>query len=94
MITAGRLEFFQKINKRTCPFIREVRVYQTNETWQMWSVLTCNFFYDFLANLASTPQENKDGKEQYSYIRGFGFDEDGKKDTNYRKFCKYHSLSA
>ena len=56
----------------------------------MWSVLTCNFFYDFLANLASTPQENKDGKEQYSYIRGFGFDEDGKKDTNYRKFCKYH----
>ena len=26
MITAGRLEFFQKINKQTCPFIREVRV--------------------------------------------------------------------
>ena len=24
--TAGRLEFFLKINKRTCPFIREVRV--------------------------------------------------------------------
>jgi len=48
------------------------------------------------ANLASTPQENKDGKEQYSYIRGFGFDEDGKKDTNYRKFScgKYKELTG
>ena len=25
-MTAGRLDFFLKINKRTCPFIREVRV--------------------------------------------------------------------
>ena len=32
LITVGRLEFFLKINKRTCPFIREVKVGEVNKS--------------------------------------------------------------
>ena len=66
-------------------------VYQPNPQFkQKWSVLTCIFYYNFLANLASTPQRNKDDKEQYSYIEGFGKIEDG----NHQKFCKYHQYNS
>ena len=43
-------------------------------------MLTCLFYYYFLAN-GVTVQQTKDGKEQYSNIGGH----------NDKEFCKYHS---
>ena len=49
---------------------------------------------EILDGIGTKPQEDKDGKEQYSFIRGFGFTEDGQKESNYQKFCKYHQYDS